>query len=154
MRLENVEAVLQNMPDPVIAREKFWIPFMHDELKCDEDTVIIGHSSGAEAAKRYAEKYKVLGIVLVSSCITDLGIETERESGYYNRPWEWQKIKENTKWIVQFGSSDDPFLPWKEQQEVANNLSSEFHKYEDRGHFGEPVFPELITVVKKHLTTS
>ncbi|XP_070577293.1 serine hydrolase RBBP9-like [Ptychodera flava] len=149
---DNVEVLLKDMPDPVIAREKFWIPFMHDELKCDENTVIIGHSSGAEAAKRYAERYQVLGVVLVSSCVTDMGDESEKESGYYNRPWEWDKMKTNTKWIVQFGSTDDPFLPWDEQQEVADQLSTELHKHTDRGHFMAPTFPELIKVVKKHLT--
>jgi len=49
-----VEAVLRNMPDPVRARELIWLPFMQDELACGEDTIIVGHSSGAEAAMRYA----------------------------------------------------------------------------------------------------
>jgi hypothetical protein len=29
---------------------------------------------------------------------------------------------------LQFGSSDDPFLPWSEQQAVADNLQAELHK--------------------------
>ena len=32
----------QNMPDPYMARESIWIPFMRDDLKCDENTIIIG----------------------------------------------------------------------------------------------------------------
>lgn len=35
------------------ARESIWLPFMEKELRCDEGTVIIGHSSGAAAAMRY-----------------------------------------------------------------------------------------------------
>lgn len=38
-----VESRLKNMPDPVIASEKEWIPFMEKELQCDENTIIIGH---------------------------------------------------------------------------------------------------------------
>ena len=38
---------LKEMPDPVYAREKEWIPFILNELGCDEDTVLVGHSSGA-----------------------------------------------------------------------------------------------------------
>ena len=34
------------------ARASIWLPFMQNELKCDEETVIVGHSSGAEAAMR------------------------------------------------------------------------------------------------------
>lgn len=38
-----IECRLENMPDPVIASEKVWLPFMEKELKCDEGTIIIGH---------------------------------------------------------------------------------------------------------------
>ena len=37
--------LFQNMPDPFVARESIWIPFMRDELKCDENTIIIGRPS-------------------------------------------------------------------------------------------------------------
>jgi hypothetical protein len=36
----------------VRARESIWLAFMKDVLQCAEDTIIIGHSSGAEAAMR------------------------------------------------------------------------------------------------------
>ncbi|CAG2222829.1 K07002 [Mytilus edulis] len=150
-QISGVSCDLRNMPDPVTAKETVWIPFMHDEMTCDKTTIIIGHSSGAEAAMRYSEKYPVRGIILVSACVTDLGDDNERESGYYNRPWEWQKIKSNTTFVVQFGSTDDPFIPWKEQQQVADGLESEFKKYNDKGHFMNSSFPELLNVVKEKL---
>lgn len=68
-KMENVSCDLRNMPDPITAKESIWIPFMREEMECDENTVIIGHSSGAEAAMRFAEKYKVKGIILVSGLI-------------------------------------------------------------------------------------
>ena len=71
------------------------IPFLLDTLQVDEHTIIIGHSSGAVAAMRLAEKQPVLGIVLVAACHTDLGMKSERVAGYYSRPWLWDKIKEN-----------------------------------------------------------
>lgn len=148
-QISGVSCDLRNMPDPVIAKETVWLPFMHEEMACDETTIIIGHSSGAEAAMRYSEKYPVKGIILVSACVTDLGDDNERASGYYNRPWEWQKMKSNTAFIVQFGSTDDPFIPWKEQQQVADGLESEFKKYNDKGHFMNTSFPELLNVVKE-----
>jgi len=36
----------------VLAREEIWIPFMEKELNCNENTVVVGHSSGAQAAMR------------------------------------------------------------------------------------------------------
>ena len=41
-----------------------WLPFMKDELGVDENTIIIGHSSGACAAVRFAETHKVLSLDL------------------------------------------------------------------------------------------
>lgn len=150
-KLENVTCSLENMPDPITARESIWIPFMRDKLECNEDTIIIGHSSGAEAAMRFAEQYKVKGIILVSACVTDLGDENERASGYYSRPWEWTKIKANSGFVVQFGSTDDPFIPWEEQQTVADQLGTDLRKYSDKGHFMNSTFPELINLVKEKM---
>ena len=90
------EVILRDMPDPVKAREKYWIPFLLSEADVatkGHRTIIIGHSSGAEAAMRLAEQVRVLGIVLVSACHTDLGMPSEALAGYYNRPWNWSRIK-------------------------------------------------------------
>ena len=48
------------------------IKTLKDEIKCDENTVIIGHSSGAQACLRYAEEHPVL--VLVTPYVTHMGI--------------------------------------------------------------------------------
>ena len=93
---------MEDMPDPYEAKQTIWLPFMRDVLKADERSIIVGHSSGAEAAMRYAEENKVRGIVLVAACHTDLGHASEAISGYYDRPWLWDKIKANTDFITQF----------------------------------------------------
>ncbi|XP_020842253.1 serine hydrolase RBBP9 [Phascolarctos cinereus] len=153
-RLEKIpdfQCLSQNMPDPIVARESIWLPFMESEFQCDEKTIIIGHSSGAIAAMRYAETHRVYAIILVSAYTSDLGDENEQASGYFNRPWQWEKIKSNCQHIVQFGSTDDPFLPWSEQQEVANKLGAKLHKFTDRGHFQNTEFNELVSVVQSML---
>ncbi|XP_050950688.1 putative hydrolase RBBP9 isoform X2 [Labeo rohita] len=152
--IPDLSCALKKMPDPVTARESIWLPFMKEDLECDEETLIIGHSSGAAAAMRYAEKHKVFAIILVGAYTSDLGNENERESGYFNRAWEWEKIRTNVKHIIQFGSTDDPFLPWEEQQEVADGLKADLQKYSDRGHFQDTAFPELIDAIKKLKSSS
>lgn len=72
------------------------------------------------------------GIVLVSAYKSDLGDSTERASGYFSRPWQWEAIKANAGFIVQFASEDDPFLPWDEQAAVADALGAELHRCEGR----------------------
>jgi len=101
---------------------------MEKNLTCGEDTIIVGHSSGAVAAMRYAEKHKVAGIVLCAPCWTDLGWASERAAGWYSRPWLWDKIKQNAGFIMQFSSTNDGLIPWREHAYVAEHLNSTLFK--------------------------
>jgi predicted alpha/beta hydrolase family esterase len=38
-----------------------------------------------------------------------------------------------------------------EQMEVATSLGLELHEYEDRGHFTDSKFPELLNVIKSKI---
>ena len=42
------------MPDPVVASEHEWVPFLRG-LGVDEETVVVGHSSGGAAARAAKE---------------------------------------------------------------------------------------------------
>ncbi len=142
----------EQFPDAELARKEYWLPFIK-KLGADEKTIIMGHSSGALAAMRYAEENKILGSILVGSCYTDLGYDTEKQSHYYDEPWKWDAIKNNQKWIIQFASTDDPYIPIEEQRYVHEKLNTEYYEYTDKGHFGRDVgrteFPELIEILKK-----
>lgn len=93
----NLDVIAALFPDPILARGKYWLPFLRDELKVGKDTVLIGHSSGAIAAMRFAEKYELLGSVLVGAYHTHLDIEAEKQSGYFDHPWNFEKIKKQPK---------------------------------------------------------
>lgn len=135
-------------PDSYLARRKYWIPFLETELKAGPDSILIGHSSGAEAAMRYAEDHQILGSVLISPCHTDMGVHTETISGWYTGEWEWEKIRKNQRFILQFSSRDDPIVPIGEQDFVRSKLAPEYHELENRGHFiSQNEFPELVTAV-------
>lgn len=145
------EVITPTMPDNQVAHESIWVPYIKDVLGADEKTIIIGHSSGAVAAMRFAEKYRIFGSVLVGACYTDLGDEAEKESGYYTNPWNWGEIKQNQNWIVQFGSTDDPYIPVDEPRFIHEKLESEYFEYNDKGHFMISEFPELIEALEKKL---
>lgn len=104
---------------------------------------------------RLAEKHKILGSVLVGAYHTDLGIEKEKLSGYFDKPWEWRNIKQNQQWIILFGSSDDPWIPIDHARFIHAKLDCEYHEYKDQGHFGgdyfKPNFPELSTAILRHV---
>jgi predicted alpha/beta hydrolase family esterase len=149
-----IQSIIENFPDPELARKEYWLPFIKS-LGADENTILIGHSSGAVAAMRYAEENKILGSVLVSACFTDLGIEDERLSGYYDNPWDWDCIRENQKWIAQFHSTDDPFIPVEEARFIHEKLNTKYFEFTDQGHFGIPnpkiEFPEVVQFIKEKL---
>ncbi len=149
-----IQVISQNFPDPVFARKEYWLPFL-EKLGADEDTILIGHSSGAVAAMRYAESHQLLGTILVSACHTDLGMASERISGYYDTPWQWEKIRTNQKWIVQFHSTDDPLIPIEEARFVQKNLASEYIEDTNQQHYGYPInkleFPEIVEIIKNKL---
>ena len=36
------EVILRDMPDPMLARESKWLPFLRTECKAGPDTIIVG----------------------------------------------------------------------------------------------------------------
>jgi len=149
-----MDAVVRDMPDPYVASEKVWVPFLRDTLRCGADTVLVGHSSGAAAGLRLAEEVRLGGLVLVSAYATDLGDAMERQAGYFTRPFDWDKIRANCGFVVQFGSPDDPFLPWDAQCEVAEGLGITITRLDGRGHFMEPTFPELVNAIQARASSA
>ena len=151
LRALGLDVVNRTFPDNVRARASVWLPFLA-ELGAARDTVLIGHSSGAVAAMRYAETQPILGSVLVSVCHTDLGDADERASGYYRDPWRWQDIRAHQQWIGIFHSTDDPLIPVAEARFVAARLGASYFEHADRGHFVErTAFPELVAFVRRRL---
>lgn len=145
---EGFTVIAKNMPDAELARQKYWVPFIEKQVGHDKDAVLIGHSSGAVAALRYAEHHKVQGLVLVCACHTDLGMESERLSGYYDEPWQWEKIKKNAQWIIQFASTDDPFIKIEEARFINKKLDTIYHENGQYGHYNAVTeFPELVESV-------
>lgn len=147
-----LDVIAVNMPDPDLARMRYWIPFIEKQLKGDSNTILIGHSSGAVAVLRFLETHKAQGAVLVGVNHTDLGMEKERVSGYYDEEWQWNKIKQNANWIAIFASTDDPYIPVDEPRLIKDKIGAEYYEYTNQGHFGSPdnekrQFPKLVEVV-------
>ncbi len=146
-----ITVIAPTMPDNVEAKASIWLPYMHDKLHCDENTIIVGHSSGAVAAMRYAEQYKLLGSILIGACYTDLGYASERIAGYYDAPWRWKTIKNNQQWIIQFASDDDPYIPIAEPRYIQKQLDTDYYEFTDQGHFMNKTIPDLLSIILKKL---
>ena len=133
------------------SRHSIWLPFVRDELAADEHSILIGHSSGAVACARYAEKYKVKGICVCAGYDDDLGDATERASGYFDTPWDYRKIQENTQFRVCFAGARDHLVPIGVQRRFAKNLDAKCVEFPEGGHFFAPTFEELMREIEKAL---
>jgi predicted alpha/beta hydrolase family esterase len=133
------DTFFETMPD-----SEYWLPFLKDHVKVGEHDILAGWSSGAVAAMRYAEGDKILGSVLISPCHTDLGDEMEKQSGYYDKPWQWEKIRANQNKIALIWGDDDPFIPQAEFEFIAQQLKPTQMKINGGKHFVQDSLPELL----------
>lgn len=150
LELAGFETFFETMPDSIIARSDYWLPFLKNHVKVGENDVIIGWSTGAVAAMRYAEHTRIKGSILVAPCHTDLGDEDEKISGYYNTPWDWNTIRTNQDSIALLWGDDDPFIPQEEFNHIAKQLNPVCKKIPNAGHFiKQTEFPELLTYINQ-----
>lgn len=155
LQLHNISVVAKDMPDGDTARESIWVPFI--ERMGVDGSVVVGHSSGALAGLRIAERNKLKALVLVSLALDDLGDDNEKASGYFDRPFEWKKVRENTEKVVLFASDDDPFIPLEMQREGGELLRRagkeergfEYVELKGRSHFFDEQQEEILECVLK-----
>lgn len=152
-----LNVIAEEFPDNIIAPASSWIPFIR-KLGANQHSILVGHSSGAIAAMRYAEQHRILGSVLVGAYYTDLGLEIERQSGYFDQPWNFDAIKHNQQWIAIFAGKDDPWIPVEEARFLNQMLNAYYFEFPNSGHFGgdyeKREFPEIMTLVKQRLSQS
>ena len=156
LQARGYKVVRKTLPDNQVAHESIWIPYIRDELGASQNSILVGHSSGAIAAMRYAEQYPLAGMVLVSTYVSDLGEDNEKAGGWFDRPWQWEQMLHHAPWVIQFASVDDPWIPIDEARRVRAHLQSEYYEYADREHFtGEretTIFSELVKALDRRLS--
>lgn len=145
------ETFFETMPDSIIARSEYWLPFLKEHVRIDASDVIIGWSSGAVAAMRYAEQNKIKGSILISPCYTDLGDNMEKQSGYYDNPWNWNSIRLNQGKIALLYGDNDPYIDQSEFEYISKSLNPQTIKIAGGKHFiDQDQFPELLDYIKNN----
>uniref|UniRef100_A0A8C4J1Q7 Uncharacterized protein n=1 Tax=Dromaius novaehollandiae TaxID=8790 RepID=A0A8C4J1Q7_DRONO len=133
----NVELAkwLSCLRNPLTSQESIWLLFTALGLCCNKLTVVMRCSSRATLVfPRYAKTHLIYAIMLVPRasrreiCFQLCSLCPPR---YFDRPWQWEKIKSNCpQTLVQFGSTDSSFLPWKGQQEAVDRSKSKCFHYQ------------------------
>lgn len=139
---------------PNIARYTRYIT--DNDFKIDEDTLVIGHSSGAVAALGLAQAIdgRLGGVMAVSAFTHDLGWESLTE--LFDPPLDDSSIRSGAQKIIFVHAKDDPYCPVDEARALSSRLGAAFELLDAGGHFSYELdpkwssFPDLVTLLDKY----
>lgn len=150
---KNFEVVLVKMPNPMNAKYKEWkimfdklLPFLKNNL------VLLGHSLGGIFLAKYLSENKfpkkILATFLVAAPYDDK--KSKNSLGDFNLPENLNKFQKQGGKIFIYHSEDDPVVPFGNLKKYKRALpKAETKIFENREHFSQTKFPELINNIKK-----
>lgn len=129
----------------------------NDKFIYDDQTIIIGHSSGSVEALHLLQHLPkttiIKAVVLVSAFKDDLGRESLK--GLFKQPYDFGLIKEHCQQFIYIHSDDDPYVPIEQAEILAEQTGGKLIKFEGRGHFNTELnpsirqFPELLDIIEE-----
>ena len=145
---EDWEIVMPSMPSPRNAKYIEWelwlqkyIPFLHDEV------IMVGHSLGAiflaEFLQNHTLPITIMQLHLVAGPAPSCGDFTFTTL---------DNLEKQCAEVHMYHSQDDFVVPFKDVEAYTKALPhAKVHIFEDRGHFLQPEFPELMENIKKSI---
>lgn len=136
--------------------------FLLDKKYINNETVVIGHSSGATLIlgilQRLETDIKIKKAILVAGLVdahlTDELFKAVPKSHYDNlfpKNWDWEKIKKSCREFVVFHSPTDPYVQMRHAETLKDKLNAKLIIVPDGSHFsvstgGERYreFPQLV----------
>jgi uncharacterized protein len=129
----------------------------NDKFVYDDQTIIIGHSSGSVEAlyllQNLPKATVIKAEILVSAFKDDLGWETLE--GLFGKPYDFDLIKNHCNQFIYIHSDDDPYVPIKQAEFLAEETNGKLIKFEGQGHFNTELspdykqFPELLNIIEE-----
>jgi len=123
--------------------------------KVNSETIFVGHSIGPEMMLRLLERRttSIKAAILAAPFDDFIGEEPydTLNKTFIDHPFDYEKIKQNCLKFTVFAGDDDPYVPNKLSQNVANGLGVELKLIKKGKHLGENFkeFPEVLEEIKK-----
>lgn len=153
---ESYDLICPLMPNKQNADYKAWKIWFerHLEFITDDNPILIGHSLGGAFLLKYLSENsfpkKILQLHLVAPYVENNGIHLEKLNTFTFDLETINKIKNMCNEIHLWHSKDDNSVPFSHSELVKKNIpTAEFHIFDDRGHFRQPAFPEILEVINK-----
>jgi len=124
------------------------------------DNLVIGHSSGAVAIlgllQALPKDVKINTAILAGAFTKRLSQDPSWEmlSELFDKPFDYEAIKQKAKQFIFLHSDDDPYCPIEQAQELHNKIGGEFMRLHGMKHFSIGLdkrfakFPELLEIIK------
>jgi predicted alpha/beta hydrolase family esterase len=111
--------------------------FANSEWSFTDQTIIVGHSSGAMATlgilQQLPKEIVIDQAILIGSFKNDLG--WPNLSGLFEEPFDFEVIKQHARKFLFIHSDDDPYCPLEHAQYLAGKLNGELMIIPGQKHF-------------------
>ena len=119
--------------------------FANKNFDFNEETLIIGHSSGAVAIlgllQKLPQNVKINKAILVASFMNDFG--DPDFSGLFEEPFDFKKIKTKSDKIIFVHSDNDPYCPLSHAEYLSEKLGADLIVMKGQAHFNLEKGPEF-----------
>lgn len=149
-QLSDWDVLLPSMPSKLNAQYDEWAIYFSKVLPyLRSDATLIGHSLGGIFLAKYLSDHPPASpyarLMLVAAPYQDETNESLREF----KLSDVSNLTRAARSIHLFASKDDPVVPFDEIQHYRRDLpDAVVHEFDDKGHFNEPTFPELLALIK------
>ncbi len=164
LRAKGLEVWLPQLPHAEQPSLREWLNFVTTNcpFSLDEETAVIGHSSGATLSLALASESKArLGaIVAVSPFVptqeTYAGTAWEANARLFDVEFDWDSIKANAVKRLIVCSDNDPYIPTDVFRHIATQAGAEEVLISGQGHFNSEIssqyteFPLLFSLLMEH----
>lgn len=156
--LENlgIEVYVPKFPTPAGQSLENWLKaFEPYQDKVNDETIFVGHSMGPGFFLRLLEKRTspIKAGILAAPFDGFIGKEPydTLNKTFIDHPFDFVKIKQNCQKFVVMAGDDDPYVPIKFPQRIADSLGVELKIIKGGKHLGETLkeFPEVLEEIKK-----
>lgn len=117
--------------------------FIFPKWKFNNESILIGHSSGAVAIlgilEQLPEDAQINKAVLVAGFTDDLNSDSLKEM--FVKPFDYPKIKTKAKKFIFFQSDNDPYVAVWHGEKLHDLLDGEFIMMKGQAHFSTTTFP-------------
>lgn len=146
------DVVALQMPNAFYAKYSEWKLWFEKYIPLlNEEVILLGHSMGGIFLSKYLSDNKfpkkIMGVFLVAAPYDD---ETKYSLGDFKLEKDLKLLREQVDEIYLYYSKDDDMVPFVDFEKYKKELPhAHIELFEDRGHFDQEKFPEIVRDIKK-----